>query len=119
VAAYNQLHSGKDEDWQHVKAGEEATLPIDFLVTLPHASRSVISLKAADGGLAILEDGKPIGLIRTEGVPVSLTPQAFGPGYSRLGIVEAHAKAGNEPGAARVVASLSGGTSYTINMIVE
>jgi len=119
VAAYNQLHQGKDEDWQHVKAGEEAALPIDFLVTLPHASRSVISLKARGHGLAILEDGKPIGTIRTEGVPVALTPQAFGPGFSRLGIVEVHAKAGTEPGTARIVASLANGTSYPISLVVE
>jgi len=40
VAAYNQLHQSQDEDWQHVKTGEEALLPIDFLVTLPDAPRS-------------------------------------------------------------------------------
>jgi hypothetical protein len=47
VAAYNQLHQGKNEDWQRVKPGEDAPLPIDFLVTLPSASRSGISLKGA------------------------------------------------------------------------
>lgn len=119
VAAYNQLHQSKDEDWQHVKAGEEALLPIDFLVTLPGASRSVISLKAGDASLGILKDGKPIGSITTQGVPVALTPQAFGPGYSRLGIIEVHAKAGSTPGVAQIVASLDGGTQYVIHLVVE
>lgn len=119
VAAYNQLHQSKDEDWQHVKAGEEALLPIDFLVTLPNASRSVISLKTTDAGLSVLKDGRPIGSITTQGVPVALTPQAFGPGYSRLGIVEVHAKAGSTPGVAQIVASLDGGTRYAIHLVVE
>jgi hypothetical protein len=119
VAAYNQLHQGKDEDWQRVKPGEEAPLPIDFLVTLPDASRSVVSLQAGDAGLSILRDGKPIGSITTQGVPVALTPQAFGPGYSRLGIIEVRAKAGSTPGVAQIVASLDGGTQYTIHLVVE
>jgi hypothetical protein len=120
VAAYNQLHQSKDEDWQHVKAGAKALLPIDFLVTLPSESRSVISLKvAANGGLDILDDGKPIGSITTKGVPVTLTPQMFGPGFSRLGIVEVHAEAGTTPGIAQIVAALDGGTRYVINLIVE
>jgi hypothetical protein len=119
VAAYNQLHQSKDEDWQRVKPGEDAPLPIDFLVTLPDASRSVISLKAGDAGLSILKDGKPIGSITAQGVPVALTPQAFGPGYSRLGIIEVHAKAGSTPGVAQIVASLDGGTRYTIHLVVE
>ena len=113
VAAYNQLHQSKDEDWQRVKPGEEAPLPIDFLVTLPDASRSVISLKGGDAGLSILRDGKPIGSITTHGVPVALTPHTFGPGFSRLGIIEVHAKAGSTPGIAQIVASLDGGTQYT------
>jgi hypothetical protein len=119
VAAYNQLHQSKDEDWQRVKVGEAAALPIDFLVTLPDVSRSVISLKAGDAGLSILRDGKPIGSITTRGVPVALTPQMFGPGFSRLGIIEVHAKAGSKPGVAEVVASLDGGTQYTIHLVVE
>jgi len=119
VAAYNQLHQGKDEDWQRVKAGEEATLPIDFLVTLPQASRSVISLKAAEGAIGILMDGKQIGTITTQGVPVTLRPQGFGPGFSRLGIVEVHAKAGMTPGTARIVAALDGGTQYELHLVVE
>ena len=119
VAAYNQLHQSKDEDWQHVKAGEEALLPIDFLVTLPDAPRSVVSLKAGDGGLSMLGDGKPIGSIKTEGVSVTLTPEAFGPGFSRLGIIRVHAKAGTTPGVAKIIATLTGGTSCIINLIVD
>jgi len=119
VAAYNQLHQSKDEDWQHAKPGEDVALPIDFLVTLPAASRSVISLKAGDFGLSILKDGKPIGSIKTEGVPVTLTPEAFGPGFSRLGIIRVQAKAGTISGSARIVATLDGGTSYVINLIVD
>jgi hypothetical protein len=79
----------------------------------------VISLKAGDAGPGILKDGKPIGAITTHGVPVTLTPQMFGPGFSRLGIVEVHAKAGSTPGIAQIVASLDGGTQYTIHLIVE
>ena len=119
IADYNQLHQGKDEDWQRVKPGEEAPLPIDFLVTLPVASRSVISLKGGDAGLSILGDGKPIGSITAQGVLVTLTPHTFGPGFSRLGIVEVHAKAGSAPGIAQIVASLRGGTQYTIHLVVE
>jgi len=120
VAAYNQLHQSKDEDWQRVKAGSEAPLPIDFLVTLPNKPRSVLSLKpAGQGAMTILSDGKPIGSIMTDGVPVTLTPQAFGPGYSRLGIVEVHAKAGMTPGTAQIIAALKGGTRYDIHLVVE
>lgn len=119
VAAYNQLHQSKDEDWQHVKAGEEALLPIDFLVTLPDAPRSTISLKVGTNGVLILSDGKPIGAIKTEGVPVTLTPEAFGPGFSRLGIIRVHAKAGKTTGTARIIASLDEGTTYPINLIIE
>jgi len=66
-----------------------------------------------------LSDGKPIGSISAQGVPVTLTPEAFGPGYSRLGIIRVRAKAGNEPGTAEIVATLEGGTKYTINLIVD
>lgn len=120
ISAYNQLHQGKDEDWQRVKAGGEAALPIDFLVTLPNDTRSSLSLKPIDGGsLSILSDGKPIGSIKTTGVPISLTPQMFGPGYARLGIVEVHAKAGSTPGNAQIKAAMDGGDDYTISLIVE
>lgn len=120
IAAYNQLHQSKDEDWQRVKAGAEAPLPIDFLVTLPDESRSSISLTPASGShLSILSDGKPIGTITTKGVPIVLSSQPFGPGFARLGIVEVHAKAGTTPGTAQIVAALEGGTRYVINLIVE
>jgi hypothetical protein len=120
IAAYNQLHPGKDEDWQRVKAGTEAALPIDFLVTLPNVARSSLSLVPVDTGeLKILSDGNPIGSIKTTGVPVALTPQAFGPGFARLGIVEVHAKAGPMPGNAQITAALDGGTQYKINLVVE
>jgi len=84
------------------------------------ASRSVISLKPLiEHNVAILRDGKPIGSIATEGVPVTLTPQAFGPGFSRLGIVEVHAKASMTPGSAQINAALKGGTHYDIHLVVE
>ena len=120
VAAYNQLHQSRNEDWQRVKAGAEAALPIDFLVNLPNESRSSITLApAGDGAISILSDGKRIGSITTRGVPVTLRPQTFGPGFARLGIIEVHAKAGNQPGIAEIIASLDGGTQYKINVIVE
>jgi hypothetical protein len=120
VAAYNQLHQSKDEDFQRVKPGAEAPLPIDFLVTLPGESRSSITLTPASGSsLSILSDGKPIGSITTKGVPIVLSSQPFGPGFARLGIVEVHAKAGMTPGTAQIIAALDGGTQYVINLIVE
>jgi hypothetical protein len=120
IAAYNQLHPGKDEDWQRVKAGANAALPIDFLVTLPRECRSSVSLMPVEQGrITILSDGRPIGSITTEGVSVTLTPQAFGPGFARLGIVEVHALAGATPGTARIIAALKGGTQYDIHLVVE
>jgi hypothetical protein len=120
VAAYNQLHQSRDEDWQHAKPGMEALLPIDFLVTLPDQSRSSISLAPeADGKLAILSDGKPIGSIWSQGVAVNLAPEPFGPGFARLGIVRVHARAGEQSGSAEIVASLDGGTKYWIKLIVD
>ena len=120
VAAINQLHQGKNEDWQHVKPGAETALPIDFLVTLPDVPRSSITVTpTADGVLGILSDGKPIGLIRTQGVPIELRPEAFGPGYSRLGIFRIRAKAGIQSGTAEIIASLDGGTQYKITLVVE
>jgi hypothetical protein len=120
VAAYNALHQSKDEDWQRVKASAEGSLPIDFLVTLPNESRSSISLAVAENSaLSILSDGRPIGSITTTGVPVTLTPQTFGPGLARLGIIEVHAKAGETPGTALITAVLDGGTEYKIHLIVE
>ncbi len=120
VAPYNQLHAGKDEDWQRVKAGADADLPIDFLVTLPDTARAAISLKpSADGGLAVMSDGRAIGAIVTRGVPIVLTPVPIGPGFSRLGIVEVRAKAGATPGVAEIAASLVGGASSGVHLIVE
>ena len=120
VAAYNQLHQGRNEDWQRVKTGTEASLPIDFLVTLPTAPRMSVSLKATgDGSLTILGDGQPIGSVTTTGVPIAIEPQAFGPGFARLGIVEVHARAGMTTGTAQIVAALKDGTQYAIHIIVE
>jgi hypothetical protein len=118
IAAYNQLHDGKDEDYQHVAAGEKAALPIDFLVTLPDQSRAVISVKPTERGFAILCDGKPIGTIRTQGVPMTLKPVTFGPGFARLGIIELSAIAGSVPGTVHIIAALDGGTSYVITLVV-
>lgn len=120
IAAYNQLHQNKDEDWQHVKTGEAAPLPIDFLVSLPNEARSSLSLRAEDEHeLVILSDGKPIGSIVATGVPVTLTPQQFGPGYTRLGIVELRATARATQGTAEIIAALDGGARYVIHLIVE
>jgi hypothetical protein len=120
IAPYNQLQGGRDEDWQHVKPGHEASLPIDFLVTLPGEPRASMSLRPEeDGSLAVVSDGKSIGSIRAEGVPVTLTPENFGPGFARLGIVRLRAKAGSTAGNAEIVAALTGGTRYTIHLIVD
>lgn len=120
VAAYNQINHGRGSNWQHVKAGQEAAVPVDFLVTLPDVPRSVVNLQPAPGGsLKILSDGKAIGSIRSQGVPVTLTPESFGPGYSRLGVIRVHAKAGSQSGTAEIIAALDGGTQYKINLIVD
>jgi hypothetical protein len=120
IAAYNQLHQGRDEDWQHLKPGGDAPLPIDFLVTLPDQSRSSITLaRETDGELAILSDGKSIGSIWSNGVPITLTPEPFGPGFARLGIVRVSAKAGDQAGSAEIIASLDGGTKYRMKLIVD
>jgi len=120
IAAYNQLHNNQDEDWQHVKSGAEVALPIDFLVTLPDQARSTISLKAADErNLSILSDGKRIGSISSKGAEISMTPQMFGPGYARLGIIELHAKAGATQGNAQIEAKLDGGTQCVINVVID
>ena len=120
VAALNQLHQGKDEDWQRVKPGSDAALPIDFLVTLAEELRSTIALAPdTSGGLRILRDGAPIGSIVTTGVPVTLTPQNFGPGFARLGIIEVRVKAGPVAGSSQIIAALDGGPRYIINLIVE
>lgn len=120
VAAYNELNAGKGSNWQHLQPGQEAPVPIDFLVTLPNVPRSVIGLGSQpDGSLKILSDGKPIGSIKAQGVPLTMTPIAFGPGKSRLGIIRVNVKAGNEPGMAEITGTLDGGTQYKINLIVD
>jgi len=120
VAAYNQLHASRDENWQRVKAGQAAGLPIDILVTLPDVCRSAISLQpAAKGGLDILSDGRPIGAVTLSGVPVTLKPEPFGPGFSRLGIARFHVAAGSTPGMAGIKAQLQGGTTYDFVVVVE
>lgn len=120
IAGYNQLHEGRSENWQHVKVGQSTTLPIDLLVTLPDKARSFISLRPIPSGdLDILSDGKPIGTITRRGVPVTLKPVPFGPGFARLGIIRYHVIAGSVPGVSEIIAHLQDGTSYTISVIVE
>ncbi len=120
VASYNSLHESRNENWQRVKPGQETQLPIDFLVNLPDSCRSFISLRSnPDGNLTILSDGKPIGSVIATGVPVTMRPEPFGPGQARLGIIRVHVKGGSNPGLANIVASLDGGTQYTITVVVE
>jgi hypothetical protein len=119
VAAYNQLHQGRNEDWQRVRAGAATPLPIDFLVTLPGEARSSISLRSgANGNLDILSDDHPIGTITARGVPITLTPEAFGPGFARLGIVRFDVQAGMRSGEATIQAALQGGAACTIHVLV-
>jgi len=120
IAAYNQLHNGRNEDWQHVRAGEEAGLPVDFLINLPDKARSSLSLRSVSGGeLEILSDEIPIGTVTRTGVPLTLKPVAFGPGFARLGIIRVQVTAGSTPGLAEIHAQLKGGTSYVIHVFVE
>ena len=120
VAAYNQLHEGRNEEWQRVKMGRAAPLPIDLLITLPDKARSFIALRPSAGGnLEILSDGAPIGTVSQRGAPVTLKPEPFGPGFARLGIVRFQVTAGSQPGVASIDAQLQGGTRYTLQMIVE
>ncbi len=120
VAAYNQLHSGRDEDWQHVKLAATTHLSMDLLVTLPQNTRSAISLRPATGGnLEILSDGKPIGEITRRGVPIILKPEAFGPGFARLGIVRFAVQADGVPGVAEIDAQLRGGPPCALHVVVE
>ena len=120
VAAYNQLHQGRNEDWQHVKTGQTAPLPIDLLITLPEKARSSMELRpASDGNLEILSDGVAIGAITRRGVPVTLKPESFGPGFVRLGIVRFHVTGGSAAGVAEINAQLQGGPRYAIHVIVE
>lgn len=119
VAAYNQLHNGLNEDWQHVRPNETTALPIDLLVTLPDNARSSISLRPSKGAnLEILDDGTPLGKITQSGVPIKLKPVHLGPGLARLGIVRFGVVGGPVPGKAEIKAQLFGGTSYTLNVVV-
>ena len=120
VAAYNQLHEGRNEDWQHVKTDQTASLPIDLLITLPDKARSSIELRLVTGGnLDILSDGVTIGTIIRRGVPVTLKPESFGPGFARLGIVRFYVTGGAVPGLAEIDAQLQGGPRYTLHVFVE
>ena len=120
VAAYNQLHESRNEDWQHVKTSQTASLPIDLLITLPERARSSMELHPATGGnLGILSDGVAIGKIIRRGVPVTLKPESFGPGYARLGIVRFHVTGGSVPGLEEIDAQLQGGPRYTLHIFVE
>jgi hypothetical protein len=120
VAAYNQLHESRNEDWQHVKIGQIAPLSIDLLITLPDKCRSSIELRPAAGeNLEILSDGVPIGTVSRRGVPLTLKPQLFGPGFARLGIVRFYVTAGSVPGLAEIDAQLQGGPRYTLHLFVE
>jgi hypothetical protein len=121
IAQYNQLHPGQaDEDWQHVRPGQMAPVPVDLLVTRNDAPRATLQLaKRPDGGLNVMADGKPIGTIEAHGVPVTLVPHPFGPGFARLGIVEFNVQAGQTPGNAEIEAKLDGGTMTTIHVIVD
>jgi hypothetical protein len=120
VAAYNQLHESRNEDWQHVKIDQTAPLPIDLLVTLPDNARSFVSLRpAAEGNLEILSDGTPIGTVTRRGVPVTFKPEPFGPGFARLGIVRFYVAGGSMTGTAEIDAQLQGGPRYTIHVVVE
>jgi hypothetical protein len=120
VAAYNQLHEGRNEDWQHVKMGQTAPLPIDLLITLPDKARSSIELRlGTSGNLEILSDGTPIGTVTRRGVPITLRPEHFGPGFARLGIVRFYVTGGSVPGLAEIDAQLQGGPNYTLRIVVE
>ena len=120
VAAYNQLHEGRNEDWQHVGTGQTAPLPIDLLITLPDKARSSMELRPVTGeNLEILSDGVAIGTITRRGVPVTFKPESFGPGFARLGIVRFYVTGGLEAGLAEIDARLQGGPRYTLHVLVE
>ncbi|HTY39141.1 MAG TPA: hypothetical protein VMH23_18630, partial [Bacteroidota bacterium] len=78
------------------------------------------SLKpASGGGLEILSDGKAIGTVTLSGVPITLKPEPFGPGYSRLGIARFHVTAGSTIGSAGITVQLTGGPAYEFVMVIE
>ena len=120
AAAYNQLHEGRNEDWQHVKTDQTASLPIDLLITLPDKARASMELRPITGGnLEILSDGVAIGTIIRRGVPVTFKPESFGPGFARLGIVRFYITGGLEPGITEIDAQLEAGPRYTLHVFVE
>ena len=120
IAGYNTLHSGRNENYQHIKAGQQAGLPINFLVTLPDKARSFISLRPMqDGNLEIMSDGSPIGTILSAGSLLCWRPNLLAPDIARLGIVQFYITAGSTPGEAEIEGRLAGGTSYTIKVTVE
>jgi len=120
VAVYNQLHDGRDEDFQRVAAGAAVPIPFDFLVSNPGSYRAtVVTETAPDGTIQILADERSIGTVRAERKNVTLIPVPFGPGYNRLGIFRLAAKAGEENGTVRVVASLKGGSTCFLTLIIE
>jgi hypothetical protein len=103
-----------------VKTDQTASLPIDLLITLPDKARSSMELRPVTGGnLEILSDGVAIGTITRQGVPVTLKPESFGPGFARLGIVRFYVTGGLEPGIAEIDAQLEGGPRYTLHVFVE
>lgn len=120
VAAYNQLHEGRNEDWQHVETGQAAPLPIDLLISLPDKARSSIELRpGTNGNLEILSDGTPIGTVTGRGVAVTLRPEHFGPGFARLGMVRFYVTGGSVSGLAEIDAQLRGGPRCTLHVVVE
>jgi hypothetical protein len=68
VAAYNQPHNERDENWQHVNMGYSASLPIDLLVALSDKYRYSMALRPTqEGNLEITSDGARIGIIIRRG----------------------------------------------------
>lgn len=62
----------------------------DITLHLLHAAaeaRAAVATPDLLVGGRVLSDGKRIGSIKSQGVPVTLTPESFGPGYSRLEII--------------------------------
>jgi len=120
IAAYNQLHEGRNEDWQHVKTRQTAPLPIDLLITLPDKARSSMELRPVTGGnLEIFSDEVAIGTITRRAVLVTLKPESFGPGFARLGIVRFYVTGGSVSGFEEIDAQLQGGPRYTFHVLVE
>jgi Zn-dependent alcohol dehydrogenase len=119
TTAYQLLHrAARVQQGQRVLVHGAAGAVGQALLTLGRMAGLELSPEA-DGKLTILSDGKSIGSIWSDGVPVTLTPESFGPGFARLGIVRVHARARDQAGSAEVVASLDGGIKYRIKLIVD